>query len=519
MRSVSIVVPAYNEALLLPGCLASLFAQGYPGPIEILVVDNASTDGTGDLARRAGVRVIEEPVRGYGRALRSGFAAARGEIIAATDADSIVPCDWIARLVATYDAHPDVVAVGGAIEFMDPNRRGRLLTDGLLPLVNRIDRANPAGPHLWGANLSVRRDAFERIGGWNPDFSFQADTELSERLRAEGRVVLLEDLRVRTSSRRWNHALASSVFQSASNFVWFHGTGHPLWREFAAIREARAPVHPRRAPRRRHARTAMAAFATLWAMGVLYTAFAPWSHAFGRTEWSATTSSKIIALTFDDGPEEPYTSQVLATLEKERVPATFFLVGENVELDPDAAARMARDGDAIGNHTDNHTPAFALEPEWLQARDLTRAERTIHQATGIYPHLFRPPQGLRSPWLMALVASDSLLTVTWDDAPRDWERRTPKDLVRSTLAQAHPGAIILLHDGLNLDHRADRSATVAALPGIIAGLRAEGYRFVTVPELLHEPARLRAWHPGGRPRLPEFPLTAQAVRTYVSRNR
>ena|SRR5689334_1011412 len=388
----------------------------------------------------------------------------------------------------------------GGITFADPNRRGRVLTRGLLPLVDAIDRRNPAGPHLWGANLSVRRDAFERVGGWNPAFSFQADTELSERLRAVGRVILLPDLKVRTSSRRWNHAPVSSVLQSATNFAWFHLSGRPLFREFRSIRERRAPARVRR----RLVSAGALACATAGLVGFLYMAFAPWSHAFGRTEWSGPAGRKVVALTFDDGPEEPYTSQVLAELEKDRVPATFFLVGDNVERDQADAARIARDGDAIGNHTDTHTPAFALEPEWLQARDLRQAERAIHFATGIYPHLFRPPQGLRSPWLMDLVARDSLLTVTWDDAPRDWERRSAAELVRSTLEQAHPGAIILLHDGLNLDHRADRSATVAALPGIIRGLRARGYSFVTLPELLHVPARLVAWRPEGRPRLPVF---------------
>jgi peptidoglycan-N-acetylglucosamine deacetylase len=495
LRPVSIVVPAYNEEDLLPACLESLLAQDYAGPLEILVVNNASTDATGDLARSFAVRVIDEPERGYGRALRRGFAEATGSIIAATDADTVVPRDWISRLVRAYDENPEVVAVGGAIEFHGANRRGTLFIHGLLPMVNRLDRANPAGPHLWGANLSVRRDAFERTGGWNPEFSFQADTELSERLRTAGRVLLLSDLVVRTSSRRWNHGLFMGVLQSATNYVWFHWTSRPLWHEFAAIREAVKSARPPAARRPRLAFRLTTAIATVLLAGLGWFAFAPWSHAFGRTEWTAATRSKVIALTFDDGPEEPYTTEVLATLERKHVPATFFLVGRSVALDPGAAARMARDGDAIGNHTESHTPAFALEPEWLQARDLDLAERAIEHASGIYAHLFRPPQGLRSPWMVDLATRDSLLTVTWDDAPRDWQPRTADELVNSTLEQAHPGAIVLLHDGLNMDHRADRSATVAALPRIIDRLRAAGYTFVTVPRLLHEPARLGAWKP------------------------
>jgi peptidoglycan/xylan/chitin deacetylase (PgdA/CDA1 family) len=494
LRTVSIVVPAYNEAELLPGCLASLLAQDYAGPIEILVVDNASTDGTADVARGLGVRVVPEPVRGYGRALRRGFASATGNVICATDADTIVPRDWISRFVFAYDAHPDVVAVGGGIEFTNANLKGRILTRGILPWLNRIDRANPAGPHLWGANLSVLRSAFDACGGWNPAFSFQADTELSERLRGVGRVMALPDVKVRTSSRRWNHSLFPNMLQSVSNFAWFHLTGKPLWREFSAIRDAgesRRTWRPLGLPARAWAAGVAAAF-----VGFLgYGAISPWSSAFGHTYWTEHTNRKVIALTFDDGPEDPYTSQVLAILEHEKVHATFFLVGENLLLDPGPARRMALDGDAIGNHTETHTAAFALEPEDAQARDLDVAERTIHEVTGQYPRFFRPPQGLRSPWMMNLLARDSLVTVTWDDAPRDWERRSPEALVRSTLEQAHPGAIVLLHDGLNLDHRADRSATVAALPAIIERLRAEGYEFVTLPQLLRAPQTLTAWRP------------------------
>jgi len=174
LRSISIVVPAYNEVDMLPACLASLKAQDYAGEIEILVVDNASTYDTAGGARRLGVRVVPEPVRGYGRALRRGFNTATGDIIAATDADTTVPPNWISRFVETYDGNHDVVAVGGAIRFEDANLKGQILTRGLLPILDRIDRANPAGPHLWGANLSVLRSAFDACGRWNPNFSFQA---------------------------------------------------------------------------------------------------------------------------------------------------------------------------------------------------------------------------------------------------------------------------------------------------------------------------------------------------------
>src|SRR5438093_5641408 len=237
MTTVSIVVPARNEEELLPSCLRALTTQDYPGKLEIIVVDNGSTDRTAERARSFGVTVVSEPRHGYVIALARGFSIAAGEIVATTDADTVPPRDWISTLVRQYVESPDVVAVGGEIFFREPNWKGWLFTRCILPPLNRWDRGNPAGAHLWGANFSVRRDVFQRAGGWNMEFNLQCDTELSERLRRFGRVVLLESLSVSTSCRRWNRSLLWSVFLYASNFVSLRLTHKPLWPGFPEIRE------------------------------------------------------------------------------------------------------------------------------------------------------------------------------------------------------------------------------------------------------------------------------------------
>src|SRR5438067_145281 len=147
MIRVSVVIPARNEEDLLPACLDSLRDQDYPGPIEILVVDNGSEDRTAEIARARGVRVVSEPRRGYVLALARGFEQARGDIVATTDADSMPPRDWLSTLVRTYALRPDVVAVGGEVYFREPNWKGWIFTRCILPLLNRCDRMNPAGPH------------------------------------------------------------------------------------------------------------------------------------------------------------------------------------------------------------------------------------------------------------------------------------------------------------------------------------------------------------------------------------
>ena len=493
---VSVIVPAYNEEELLADGLDSLLAQDYAGELEIVVVDNASTDTTGEIARAKGVRVVEEPRRGYGRALRRGFAAGTGEILACTDADTVVPRDWVRRIVETYAADDSVVCAGGDVEFIDPNLRGWLFTRGLLPLLIWGDRVGGAAPHLWGASFSVRQDVFVAAGGFHPDFDLQVDTELSERLRQYGRVVLVRGEKVRTSCRRWNHSLVWSGFLFGSNFLWLRLFHRPLWHFFPNVRETAWGAGPHASFWRRRYAPALAALG-LFLIGLVgYDAFAPWSNAFGKTYWFGPEKDKVVALTFDDGPEEPYTSEVLGILRREHVRATFFVIGTNVRRFPDATARIVEDGNAIGNHSDTHPMAMALAPEPVIRSEVDRAERVIHAVSGVYPSLFRPPQGIRSPWLMHVTEQDSLATVTWDDAARDWERRSAEDLVTRAVNETTPGAIILLHDGLNLDHHADRTATVEALPRIIEKLRAEGYRFVTVPELLHLPPALAHWRGG-----------------------
>ena len=489
MKRVSVVVPAYNEEFLLPACLEALRAQDYGGEIELIVVDNASTDRTAMVARRFGVTLVEEPKRGYCSALIAGFARATGEIIAMTDADSIAPRDWVSRLVLAYEQMPEAVAIGGEIEYFDPNWKGRLITRGLLPLIYLADRQNPRGHHLWGGNFSVRRSAFLAVGGWNPDYELHADAELSERLRQAGKVVLVRSLAVRSSCRRWNRAFLSNVFLFASNYVWSHVVGRPLWREFPPIRDEQVVTGAVPAVRRRHAVTAFGLAAlVLVSFFAFEGAVSPRSSAFGKTYWNGATPGRVVALTFDDGPNEPYTSQVLDILKREHVRATFFLIGENVRRSPATAARIVREGHVVGNHSDSHPDFLALLPTPDEETEVAKAEASIRAATGRSPRFFRPPHGARSPWLMHVLEADSMVTVTWGDAPGDWDALPVPVIVDRTLHQAHPGSIILLHDGMNLEKGANQSRTVRALPAIIEDLRRRGYAFATVPELLQRPA-------------------------------
>jgi peptidoglycan/xylan/chitin deacetylase (PgdA/CDA1 family) len=197
----------------------------------------------------------------------------------------------------------------------------------------------------------------------------------------------------------------------------------------------------------------------------------------------------VIALTFDDGPNDPYTSQVLDTLESEGVKATFFLIGENVKLYPGTVRRMVVDGDVIGNHTNTHDANHALE--FNAYKDIQQAQQTIFQTAGVKPHLYRPPHGKKSPWELQAIKGEGYLEVLWSISTPELKGTSPQLMANDIVRQAKPGGIILLHDGYGTLHgagRAVKEATVQMLPLIIGQLKAKGYSFVTVPELLNVPA-------------------------------
>jgi len=183
---------------------------------------------------------------------------------------------------------------------------------------------------------------------------------------------------------------------------------------------------------------------------------------------------KLIALTFDDGPSI-YTPQLLSVLERNKVHATFFLVGNLIRGNDALLKRMLRDGDAIGNHTFTH--ANVAHGNLGQLVNTTRA---IQRATGGYtPCIFRPPYGAFSNALIAQARGLGMNTIYWTVDPSDYTRPGTQAIVSRDVAGARSGAIVLNHDG-----GGPRDQTVAAIPQVISILRARGYSFVTVPELL-----------------------------------
>jgi peptidoglycan/xylan/chitin deacetylase (PgdA/CDA1 family) len=181
-----------------------------------------------------------------------------------------------------------------------------------------------------------------------------------------------------------------------------------------------------------------------------------------------------VALTFDDGPFEPFTGEILGILDRYGVRATFFLVGRHCEKHPAAARDIVARGHAVGNHSYSHSPLFALD---YSCRDAERGREVIEKVTGVVPRLFRPPYGLLALWQDRRLAGSGMSVVRWTLNSGDWYRRDPRNLARHVVDRAGPGDTILLHDGRASGSGADRVVTVKALPLIIEGLAGKGLRF------------------------------------------
>ncbi|MBD0385768.1 MAG: polysaccharide deacetylase family protein [Nostoc sp. C3-bin3] len=195
-------------------------------------------------------------------------------------------------------------------------------------------------------------------------------------------------------------------------------------------------------------------------------------------------NEKVIALTFDDGPSPKNTAQILEILKKNNIKATFFMVGQMVKYFPQVAKQVAADGHVIGNHTWHHW-YFKMD-ETTASSEINRTADIIYKTTGIKTTLFRPPGGLLNNGLVEYAKNQKYAVMMWSEQSGDAERRSLQVpmLVKNVLKQAKPGAIVLMHDG-----GGNRSKSVTALPEMISGLKAQGYRFVTIPQLLEMQAQ------------------------------
>jgi peptidoglycan-N-acetylglucosamine deacetylase len=204
------------------------------------------------------------------------------------------------------------------------------------------------------------------------------------------------------------------------------------------------------------------------------------SFVFGRALGRLPTRDRVVALTFDDGPNPDATPRILDALAESGVAATFFILGRHAERWPALVQRVRDEGHAIGNHGYYHRKLHFQSPRYVR-EDLTRGAEAIAAACGVRPALFRAPHGFRSPWVNRIAASLGERVVGWSLGVWDTDRPGADEIARRTVAGARPGSIVLLHDGDGYDPSGDRRQTAAAVPTVVRALMSTGYAFVPVP--------------------------------------
>ena len=208
---------------------------------------------------------------------------------------------------------------------------------------------------------------------------------------------------------------------------------------------------------------------------------------FGHVATHGDRSQPKVALTFDDGPDDPYTMSVAGILDSQGVKGTFFEVGKAIDERPDISRALLADGQLVGNHSYHHDYWRWLDPRYPE---LARTQKAFQRALGKCPAFFRPPHGQRTPFMLAQVRGDGMHAVTWDTSAEDWVERDGRVVADRIVDRARPGSIILLHDGLDGNVGADRSVLLTALPLIIDGVRAKGLVPVRLDDLLGLPGYL-----------------------------
>ena len=485
---ISVIIPARNEARLIADTLRSLQNQSYSGDYEVLVVDNGSKDNTAEIARSCGVKVISAGEhRSVFYARQVGADATDGDIIVQADADTLSPEGWLQRIADKMEAHPEAVAVSGRFLYRE-KFIWSFVELTVRDWLNKISAACFGRPFLVsGATFAFRRRAFDRVGGYK-NIPYSADQHgITTRFRKLGNVLYDSKIYCLTSARSVRQPMFVLLMAVIANLAH-------LMLDFSLNLVASKPriTGPTLRKRMVLAVSAMLAFFIAFS---IYGYFSPISPVFGKVYFKGDTTEKVVALTFDDGPNGIYTTQILDILDEYDIKATFFVIGMNVEIYPDIAKRIVAEGHVIGNHSNTHDANHALSAQG--SNDLEDAQEVILKVTGVLPHLYRPPHGRKTPWELDCVKKNSLIEITWsvsssDQPGPDVDMETAIDAyIGKIIKKIHPGGIILMHDGYGIEHNnqdSDRTFSVKALRLIIEQLLAQGYEFVTVPALLDIPA-------------------------------
>ena len=218
-------------------------------------------------------------------------------------------------------------------------------------------------------------------------------------------------------------------------------------------------------------------------VGLLWFFFRP---PFGKNIVRLNTNQRVVALTYDDGPNPPYTDQLLDILAKHNIKATFFLIGNRIERHPETANRIIAEGHQVGNHTYSHPLLGFLPPRYVQ-RQIERTDALLRQLGITEETVFRAPVLTRFLPVAYVLAKLDRAHISCNVWSWDWTTQNPdkitETVLKKTLSSTGAGSIIVLHDGKAENKHANRSGTIKATDRIITALKQEGYRFVRLSDV------------------------------------
>jgi peptidoglycan/xylan/chitin deacetylase (PgdA/CDA1 family) len=214
-----------------------------------------------------------------------------------------------------------------------------------------------------------------------------------------------------------------------------------------------------------------------------YQSMAPTGQWYGSTFTGLKPGIRQLALTYDDGPNDPHTLHLAEILARHDVRATFFMIGRFVNQRPDIVRELVRAGHVVGNHTFTH-PNLIFASAAQTSTQLQDCDSALTNAVGEHSRLFRPPFGGRRPATLRIARALGLQPIMWNVTGWDWKGKPSEYVEHKVRRQIRGGDVILLHDGSHKMFGADRSQTVIATDRLIARYKSEGYDFVTVPEMI-----------------------------------
>ena len=507
---ISVIVPAYNEASGLAACLRSIFSQHTARQFEVIVVDNASTDATAAIAVQEGATLVYEPLKGVCAARQAGLSASRGQIIVSADADTFYPPEWLTSIERQFTRHPDISGLVGTYRFLDTPALNRLLASWE-HLSLRLYYAYGWQLYVAAANLAFRKNALAR---YDPLLGSGGDELfVIHNLRQRGRIIFDVSRPVLTSARRVRGRFWAVLFQDFGvHYLGSYFLQTAIFSRQTAARDVRPGDRQNltwpytaagivvgiiilagvisgfkiagnllltMSPQPRF----WIGFAALMTGGAAYCTFKPTSQLIMPALWRVRTREKIVALTFDDGPNEPYTSQIAAIIESYGGRGTFFQCGQMVAVQPEATARLAQAGHTIGNHGYDHRFRTLWRPRKLLL-GINATSAGIYDATGTPVRFFRAPWLTKSPVIAWAVARAGLIPIAGTFLSyREVFQPDGIAMAKQCLAKIRPGSIIIMHDSRET-HGGNRAETVRAVEFMCQALTDDGYRLVSLDELV-----------------------------------